>query len=190
MSSIRQKITISLPRDREDVWDSFLEHLRETGQTNRSAAIIALIEKALDSPASDSENVSGLYELERISRQVEEIREQIAELTRLVSGRIGAPDVGDDPPQVQHTVPQEDSDVARPEAEERTPDGNAADEVASDECQAVTNDEEAADQRDESSTEREANQGEVIRETAGTPQRYARVWSNTEDDWEWAPLKD
>ncbi len=185
MSSIRQKITVSFPRERQDVWDSLLEHFRETGQANRSAAIISLIDKALNSPTPDTDNVSGLYELDRLSRQVEELREQIAELTRLVSGRIDAPDVDNEPRQVNQKVTRKEQDVGRPEANGEPSSGNVAD----DGCQAATDGEQAADHRDEPSTEEETAQDEVVRETSGIPQRYARVWSDMKNDWEWTRVK-
>lgn len=86
MAEKRPKVTVSFPKQQEHVWQLLLEHVESTGQTNRSAAIISLLEDALTCDKQPDESPTGLYELDRLSRQVEQLHEQVGEVLRRISG--------------------------------------------------------------------------------------------------------
>jgi hypothetical protein len=156
MANKPRKISISFPKDRLHVWMQLEEHCEETDESNRSAVIISLIEKALTPPTPDDDNLTGLYELERISHQVEEVHQQIEELTQLVMAH------------------DEDANER-----EESPDDTTR-ELADDD-----DDEEAVDQQDEPDTGQDTSQDNLAPEASETPPRQIRVWSATKNDWEW-----
>ena len=80
----RLKISISFPRDREHVWEAFADYCQQMAISNQSAAAIGLLEKALASPAVGDDETAGLYELERLSKQLDEYHQRIEELTERV----------------------------------------------------------------------------------------------------------
>ncbi len=161
MANKRHKITISFPKEREHVWGLLEEHFHETKETNRSSAIISLLEKALVSPTPDNDDVTGLYELDRISHQIEEVHQQIQELTQLV------------------TAQDEDADVGEESSDDTTH------ELADDDRQAATIAEEAVDQQDEPTTGQAATQDNLVPEASEIRPRWIRVWTATKNDWEW-----
>ena len=161
MAASRHTITISFRRDQDHIRALLLEHLQETGQNNRSAAIITLLEKALASPAPDGDSLTGLYELYRISHQAKEVHQQIEELSQLV------------------TAQDQDTDAGGEPSDDTTC------EMDDDDHQAAIDDEEAADQQNEPSTGQAATQDNLTPAEPEKPPRYARVWSATKNVWEW-----
>lgn len=96
MAEKRHKLSISFPKERKHVWELLEEHCEETKETNRSAVIISLLEKALTSSTPDGDNSSGLYELERLSKQIEECHQRIEELGELIMAQYEGHEVNEE----------------------------------------------------------------------------------------------
>jgi len=161
MSNRRHKITISFPREQEHVWKMLEEHFYEVRETNRSAVVIKLLEKALASPATDGEESAGLYELDRLSKQIEEYHERIEELARIVTALGEDADTAEEHDGV--TTHKRAKDNRRAAAESRK---NSARNQLLDVVQVGAHDNETP-------------------KKPATDQRYKRVWSPEKYDWDW-----
>ncbi len=139
MSYRRPKLSISFPRGREHVLTLLQEHCQVTKQTNRSAAVITLLEKALTTPTPDSDNTMGLYELERLSKQMEEYHQRIEELSQMIMAQNEGTEVDEEVWQ----------DPGLPDEHGEESDGNAAHGQRDGDSHMVINDDESADGQDE-----------------------------------------
>ena len=184
MADKRHKITISFPKDREHVWMLFEEHCEETNESNRSAAIISLIEKALTPPTPDDDNHTGLCELERISHQIEEIRQQIEELGQLVVARNEGPGVEDNPRQrpAKTTGPRRETD--QPDTHEDCADGETTQEEAEGNGGVMADDSRAdVAQGDDTPVEQEPPQDNTVAELARNTRRGQLRWDTKRGRW-------
>lgn len=184
MADKPRKISISFPKDRLHVWMQLEEHCEETDESNRSAVIISLIEKALTPPTPDDDNLTGLYELERLSRQVEDLHHQIEELTRIVLVRDEHPEVDELTNHSQHKKSQPNGRTFQSHVDEVSYGGKEIPEHAFGESDLETSEDRQAVARGNDTTVRqEPTHDSTVSQRKEALQRACSRWDATRERW-------
>ena len=94
----QRKMSISFAKEHKEVLELLQEHFKHSGVTNRSSAIIALLQSALTRPDAEGESSSWEYELDRLSAQLDEVCEEVGKLREKLSepaSRAGAEELSE-----------------------------------------------------------------------------------------------
>ena len=184
MADKRHKVTISFRKEQEHVWELLLEHFANSGDTNRSAAIIALLDRALSATSPDSESQPSLYELERLSLQVEEVHQRVGELTRIVLARDEHSEVDEWTNHSQRKFSQPNGQAIQSHVDEVAFSGREIPEHAFGQSGSETGeDRQAAAQGNDTTVSQEPTHDGTVSESKTAPQRTRSRWDATRERW-------